>query len=169
MTRRPVAVLAFAVSVALGLCHALCYSTLLPDQVTTAFAALGLPAQAMARSTMIDLQLTVVIGLAALFVVAAGAVSQAPRRWFGMPHRDWWLAAEREEDTRQDLTARVLWLGAFTQLLTLTLFHRTVRVNLGRTDSLDGWLAGPGGVPGAAAVWLLAADLRYRGPAATAA
>ncbi|MEZ4387946.1 MAG: hypothetical protein R3D98_10320 [Candidatus Krumholzibacteriia bacterium] len=136
--------------------------------MTSALAAVGLPARTMPRSAMIDLQLTVVVGLAALFGVASGAVSKSPRRWFGMPHRDWWLAAEREEATRRDLAARVLWLGAFTQLLTLTLFHRTVRLNLGRADSLEGWYLDLAVFLAVAAVWLLLLQLRYRRPDSTA-
>ncbi|MBD3222771.1 hypothetical protein GF314_16190, partial [bacterium] len=66
MNCRQIAILAFALSVALGLAHALGYSTVLPDQVAASYDASGRPDGAMPRSTMIDIQLTVVIGLAAL-------------------------------------------------------------------------------------------------------
>lgn len=162
MNRRHVAVLAFSVSVALGLCHALCYSTMLPDQVASHFDTHGQPVGSMARSTMIDLQLTMIIALAALFSVAAGAVVKSPRSWFGMPDRGWWMSGDREESTRLDLTARVLWLGALTQILVFSLFHRTVRVNLGRADSLEGWLVDLTVFLGLAAGWLFLLRLRYR-------
>jgi len=162
MNRRHVATLAFSVSVALGLCHALCYSTVLPDQVAAHFDTHGQPLGSMARSTMIDLQLTVIIALAALFAVAGGAVVKSPRSWFGMPDRAWWMSGDREESTRFDLSARVLWLGALSQLLAFSLFHRTVRVNMGRSASLEGWYADVAIFLGLAAIWLLMLRLRYR-------
>ena len=139
MTRRQVAALAFAVSIALGLCHALCYSTLLPDQVVSKFALDGSPISWAARSTVIDLQLTIIVIIAAIFLVLAGTILKVPRRLFFLPHREFWLSHERIDHTRLDLAACLLWLGTITQICVLVLFHRSLSVSLGRTDSLAGY------------------------------
>ena len=162
MDRRHVAILAFALSVALGLCHALSYSTLLPDTVACQFDAHGFPTDSMSRSTMIDVQLTVITAIAALFAAAAAAVVTSPRRWFGVPNRQWWLTGPREESTRRDLLARVLLLGCATELFVFCLFHRTVRVNLGRAESLETWFVDIAVFMGIVAVWLVLYLVRYR-------
>ena len=168
MKRRHLATLIFTVSVALGLCHALCYSTMLPDRVATHFDIGGMPDGWSTRSAMIDLQLTVIVLVAAGFLLVAGAVLRTPARWLGLPHRDWWLAPSRSEQTRRDLAIRLLWLGAFTQILCCDLFHHTVRVNLGRVAALESYWLDIGGFVVVAAVWLIALVWRYaRVPAAT--
>ena len=161
MNRRQVAAIVFTVSVALGLCHALCYSTMLPDRVATHFNTAGTPDGWSTRSTMIDLQLTIIVLVAAGFLLAAGAVLRSPARWLGLPHRDWWLAPDRSEQTRRDLAIRLLWLGAFTQILCCDLFHHTVRVNLGRVAALESYWLDIGGFLAVAVVWLIVLVWRY--------
>ena len=169
MNRRHVAALFFGLSVTLGLCHALSYSTMLPDRVATHFDMGGAPDGWSTRSTMIDLQLTVIVLLAAGFLLLAGAVLRTPARWLRLPHRDWWLAPPRSEQTRRDLAMRLLWLGAFTQVLFCDLFHHTVRVNLGRVAALESYWLDIGVFATAVAVWLFVLIWRYaRIPAATA-
>jgi len=168
MRRRPVASLAFALSVALGLCHALCYSIQLPDEVASHFDRRGIPDSWTDRATLIDLQLTVVVALAAAVLGAAGFILKTPAHWLGLPNRAWWLAPERAEHTRQDLTARLLWLGAGTQLLVLDLFHRVVRVNLGRVAALEDLRPDLAAYAVFLAGWVGVLLLRYARPPLTA-
>jgi hypothetical protein len=169
MIRRRLAALAFALSVVLCLAHALGYSTVLPDRVATRFDSSGVPVGWASRSTMIDLQLTMIVALAAACLVLAGAVLRSPARWLGVPRREWWLAPERSEDTRQDLAVRLLWLGVLGQLLLGDLFHRAVRVNLGRAPALESPWLDLGVFACGVAVWLGMLIWRYRQAPATAA
>jgi len=169
MSRRFIVTLAFALTVLAGLCHALCYSTMLPDRVATSFDASGVPIAWSSRSTMLDAQLTVIVGVAAGFLVLAGGVLRSPPRWISVPRRDWWLAPERGEGTRQDLALRLLCLGALTQLLLLDLFHRSVRFNLGRTPALESYWLDLGVFGLVAVVWLVCLIWRYRQASAAAA
>ena len=70
--------------------------------------------------------------------------------------------AERAEDTRQDLAVRLLWLGTLTQLLLFDLFHRTVRVNMGRVPSLETYWLDIGAFGLAVAFWLTVLVWHYR-------
>ena len=166
---RHLAALAFALSVLLGLCHALCYSTVLPDRVATHFDTSGVPDTWSSRSTMIDIQLTVVVVVAAVFLALAGAALRSPSRWTGASRRLWWLSPEHFEGTRQDLAVRLLWLGTLTQLLVFDLFHRTVRVNTGRVPALESVWLDLGAFGLAVAVWLALLMWRYRQEPSTAA
>jgi hypothetical protein len=167
MVRRQIAALAFAVSVGLGLCHALCYSTLLPDQVASHFDATGAPAAWTSRSTMIDIQLTVITVLAAAFALLAGILIKSPARWFSLPNSQWWLAPERSDETRCDLACRILWLGTVTQIFVLDLFHHAVRVNLGRAPQLENVWPDVIGFLVLVGIWVGLILLRYaRRPAA---
>ncbi len=160
--RRQVALLAFVVSVGVGLCHALCYSTVLPPEVVGRFGMIHAAGTAMPRSAMIDGQLTVVIGLAALVSMLAGVVARSPRPWLWLPARQWWLSGEREAATRRDLVARVLVLGTCGQLLAVSVFHRLVRLNLGRAETLGAWWVDVAVFLTAALVWLALLGWRYR-------
>ncbi|HOX25991.1 MAG TPA: hypothetical protein PLL30_09490 [Candidatus Krumholzibacteria bacterium] len=162
MDRRHLASLAFGVSVALGLCHTLCSSIQLPDEVASRFDLTGVPVALTARDTLIDVHLTVIVAVAAAFLILAGLVLKTPARWLNLPHRAWWFAAERERLTRLDLTARLLWLGAASQLLIFDYFHRTVRVNLGRAASLEGFWLDLAVYAGFVLGWLALVTLRYR-------
>jgi hypothetical protein len=169
MTRRRLAAVLFALAVALGLGHALSYSTMLPERVATQFDAAGVPVSWSARSTMIDLQLTLVVLLAAAFLMAVGAILKSPGSWLPLPHRRSWLDPCRADTTRGDLACRLLCLGALTQLLLFDLFHHAVRVNLGRTPVLEDIWLDVGVFTGVMAVWLVALLWRYaRGPRAVA-
>ncbi len=165
MISRNLATLAFAVSVGLGLCHALCFSTQLPDRVAGRFSLQGTPEAWIERSTMIDIQLTLIVLVTAGIAVATGAALRFPARWLNLPHRDWWLASPRIRETRVDLATRVLWFGVLAQLLLLDLFHRTVRVNLGHAVGLDRWWLDAVVFSGVALIWAAVTFWRYRRPA----
>ena len=166
MFNRSLATVAFAVSAAAGLCHALCFSTRLPDSVACRFSLHGAPEAWIPRSTMIDIQLTVIVVLTAAIGLAAGAALRSPARWLALPHRRWWLASSRIRETRDDLATRILWFGVFAQLLLLDLFHRTVRINLGDAAGLENWWIDLAVFAGATAIWGAVAVWRYRRPAA---
>ncbi len=168
MNRRHLAAVAFAVTVLLGLCHALCYSTMLPDRVATRFDTSGVPAAWSSRSTMIDIQFTVIVAVAAGFLLLAGAALRSPARWAASKQHQWWLAPEHFERTRQDLAVRLLWLGALTQLLVFDLFHRTIRFNTGRVPALESYWLDVGIFGAFVAVWLGCLMWRYRRAPATA-
>jgi hypothetical protein len=136
MSRR-LALVALALATGLGLCHALCYSPQLPEQVAVRFDTAGVPVAWADRTSAVDLQLTLLVATAALFLVLAGSLLRTPPRWFSLPHAHRWLAPSRIDRTRRDIAGRLLLLGALTQLLLVDLHHRAVRVNLGRSDHLE--------------------------------
>lgn len=168
MNSRQVALIAFLVSVALGLCHALCYSTLLPDAVAGWFSASGAPVGAMSRETLIDIQLTVVLVVAALFLTAAGAMTRSPERWLARLGCRRALTDRAGMPAGGDIAARVLVLGMAAELLVFFLFHRVVRVNLGRAETLGAWWVDVGAFGVVLAVWLALVWWRYRRPAMAA-
>ena len=136
MSRR-LALVALTLATGLGLCHALCYSPQLPEQVAVRFDRAGAPIGWADRTSAVDLQLTLVVATAAVFLALAGGVLRTPPRWLNLPNAQWWLAPARIDRTRHDLAGRLLMLGAWTQLLLVDLHHRAVRVNLGRSDHLE--------------------------------
>jgi hypothetical protein len=106
----------------------------LPDRVASHFGADGAADQWMSRTGFL-VTFGATVGLSALvFASIAWWMPRMPDRWFNLPRRQAWLAPERRQRTIADITARLLRLGAATNLFFLGLAHTTLVANRSATE-----------------------------------
>lgn len=102
----------------------------LPERVVTKFGTGGQPVAWSDRGTFLAVQLFSLGFVATLILGLWWAMPWLPANWINLPHRDYWLAPEREAATRQCVRNLVLGLGiALLAYLTL-MGHLTLRANL---------------------------------------
>jgi len=98
---------------------------LLPDRVATHFDAAGRPNDWMNRTTHLLLMTLLGIVLPGTIIGCTALTRFLPISLINLPHRDYWLAPERREQTVADLYRSSFWMAALC-LLFLTGIHLTV-------------------------------------------
>jgi uncharacterized membrane protein len=124
-----------------GLClvslgQAMWYHPQLPGLVASHFNAAGQADGWMPRAHFLKLQILLSLGVTAGFAVLALVVAGVPDAWINLPHRAYWLAAARREETRRYLSGVVLSSGCGTLAFLLFLHQRVQHANLDGTRQL---------------------------------
>lgn len=113
----------------------------MPAVVASHFDAAGRPNSYAPREMLVGIHVFVVLTLGAVILIN-GAALRTPNARFNLPHKDYWLAPERREETIAWIEGRMRWFGAATFLLLLDVFGQVLRMNLGHSRTLDhAWLS----------------------------
>lgn len=102
----------------------------LPERVATKFGAAGLPTAWSNRAQYLTWHIGGLAFSAVLFLGIRLALGWLPASTFNLPHRDYWLAPEREQMTRQALGDLLLGLGCGVLALLTVIGHLVMRANL---------------------------------------
>lgn len=137
----------------------------LPERVATKFGAGGQPVEWSTRGAFLTVQIFSLAFVAALILGLWWAMPRFPAHLINLPHRQYWLAPEREAATRQWLGDLVLGLGMALLAYLSWVGHLTMRANLAPEPRLGPAFAWGTGVYLAGTlglvVWLV---LRFRLP-----
>ncbi|RMH05273.1 MAG: DUF1648 domain-containing protein [Planctomycetota bacterium] len=114
----------------------------MPDPAATHF---GLDGEPNGWSSPASLALGQGITVGSVLLILGGLAFLLPRlplALLNVPHKDYWFAPERRQDSFRFVQAWMAWFGALTQLFLLAVFHSIHRYNrLGGEDGLAfGWL-----------------------------
>ena len=123
----------------LGLCvaHALHYYPLLPEKVASHFGASGQPDSWMDKTSFVTIYLAVTGMIGILFLLIGIGISYIPAPFINLPHKEYWLSAERKKNTLSKLSEYFFWFGSASLLLMLDIFHQAFQVHLGMAGKLE--------------------------------
>ncbi len=120
-----------------GIVQASYYYPQMPDVVASHFDGRGAPNDHSSRDGFFVVFGVMYASTLLLFLGMGPLFGRLPTRWFNMPHREYFLAPERREDTLRFMTARLEWFGGATMLLLLVTFKLAFEANLSAEPRLD--------------------------------
>jgi hypothetical protein len=142
----------------------------LSDPVATKFGASGQPVAWQSRASF---QATHLVTVGVVAVVLGGIpllLRAVPVSMVNVPHRDYYLAPPRRQDSLRFLDAHTMWLAAGTMALMLCVMQLVIDGNLSgahRVPSSAMWIV-LGGYLAFMAWWLVRMFTRFRRPPAGA-
>ncbi len=113
----------------IGIIHSVYYYPRLPEQVAIHFGADGRPDGWGSREFFVTFNIVLYVFIYFLFRF----IRKVPKEFVNMPHRAYWFAPEREEQTRKDLGFFLDLIGIFTFILILYLDEKIYNLNLQST------------------------------------
>lgn len=137
MNSHKAAIAVFLVLCAVCTAHALYYYPQLPERVAQHFGKSGAPDGWSTKSELLTVYLGTVLFSAAVFLGLGAAMRKLPDWAVNIPNKEYWLSPSQRDKTLDSMLHWLLWLGSLTMVLLLDVFHQTIRVNLGKTDTLD--------------------------------
>ena len=108
----------------------------LPVQVASHFDGQGVPNGWMPKASFVSFCAVLYLAIGAGTLVTIGAIRYIPAVMINLPHKQFWLAPERERATRQMLVQRLLWFWVGTWMFLAWILHGSLEVNLGRAQTL---------------------------------
>lgn len=106
------------------------YAPRLPATVAAHFTAGGAPDGWSSKTELLVLYVAIVLLVVLSFATLPLVLPRIPESVINLPHKDYWLAAVRREETFRDLGARMLWFGDATLMLVSHLMGVTLATNL---------------------------------------
>jgi uncharacterized membrane protein len=137
VTMRSLAFVALLATGAAGILLLAWHRQQLPEMVASHFGASGVANGWMPRDTHVLLAQGLFVFLTATFCFMGWIMARIPAKWINLPNKDYWLAAEREADTRRHLAGWGHGFGAVVNLFMIFAFHLTYRANLADPVALD--------------------------------
>lgn len=136
----------------------------LPQQVASHFDAQGNPNGWSDKQSFVAVLGGVLAFIPLLGVVAASMIRHGPRSLLNVPHKDYWLAPEREAATRADLSQACTWIMASSTVFLAFITHDTLEANLHKPPHLESMWLSTGVLLTIVGLLALRMTLRYRRP-----
>lgn len=114
------------------------YMPRLPDPVASHFGGSGMADDWMSKDAFVGLFLGMFVVVAASLLLSVFIMGKVPDRWINLPHKSYWLAPERRDQTFADLTRGMTWFGVATMLFLMGLYHLAFEANLREPARLSG-------------------------------
>src|SRR5262245_33671517 len=116
----------------------------LPAQMASHFNAAGVPDGWSSKDQFVVLALVTFGIISVTFAVVTLLTHFAPVSLINLTNKQYWLAPEREAETRQALVDWSTWLMAATLWLLALIFHDAINANLRQPPQLESawWLFG---------------------------
>lgn len=133
------------------------FAPLLPERVASHFDAAGQADGWSSKTAFFAFNLAFVAGMALLFLGLTTWLAKIPPTWINLPHRDYWLAPERQAVTLETIQRQMEWLAAATVALLLGIAQLTIQANLDANGARlgDGFWLLFGGYMAYFVVWLV--------------
>jgi len=119
-----------------GLQFAVYYGQL-PDTVASHFGARGVPNGWMSKRGFFWFEAGLLAVLLLSFAGSTWLCRKLPSKWVNLPHKDYWLAPERKEQTLAVLSDFMLRMGAATMLFMVCIQQLVIDANLRETVQLS--------------------------------
>jgi len=126
----------------------------LPPLVASHFAASGRPNAYMPRAGFLAFDIGIVVFMCLALTLSIRSARNRSPELLNLPHKVYWLAPERREETLSSLESRLLLFGAATFVLLLEVFHQVFEFNMGVTKTLDHPLTSLGVYTAFVVVWV---------------
>lgn len=102
---------------------------LFPDPLATHFDAHGQPNGWMTRPQHLACAAALGFSLPGLIIGIFYTLQFLPPAWFNLPHRDYWLAPERRQETFAYLSHHGAWLAGLSLLFVASIHHLILAAN----------------------------------------
>jgi uncharacterized membrane protein len=109
----------------------------LPEKVASHFNGSGAVDGWMSRDSNFLLSAGLVVGITATFYLLGVMMRRLQPRWINLPNKDYWFAADREEETRLHLATWAWIFGALLNLFLLFIFHQVFLANMSEPVAMD--------------------------------
>lgn len=116
--------------VALAALQVAYYYPRLPNVVASHFNEKGVADDWMSRKAFAACSLGTIVFVAALLLGIDVLQRRIPVSWMNMPHKDYWLAPERREETYRTLSTFMVWFGCAVLLTIIGVFQLALEANL---------------------------------------
>jgi uncharacterized membrane protein len=113
-------------------------SQYLPDRVATHFGIDGRPDGWMSRGGYLAFMLAFMIGMSAFVSFAVGALPRKFPQWTNIPHRDYWLAPGRRDESARFLSAHGKRLAYLIVVMMLGMHYTILLANHMKPPTLPG-------------------------------
>ncbi len=114
------------------------YYPQMPERMASHFDLSGQADGFMSRSALIWLTALTALMTGGMMLGIALLLKRLPDSLINMPHKDYWLAPERRDESLDAMTASLLWIGSATMGLMLVVFQSIYRANLDGSNAI-GW------------------------------
>lgn len=109
-----------------------------PDKVASHFALSGVPDAWMGRTEYCLFHLFLIAILSGAFGLTPEFIRRLPVSMINLPHKEYWLAPERAEQSMERLDQILKSNGVLVLSFLLAVFHLVKRANLGRHPLEEG-------------------------------
>ncbi len=134
------------------------------DPMATHFDGSGAANGWSSKNSFLGLYAVMMVVILLSFWGSVALMRVIPARFINLPHRDYWLAPERKEETLAVFSKYLYWFGAATMALLAGILHECFLANLQTPPRLERpWLY-LGFYLGFTAVWLIVFYRRFRKP-----
>jgi uncharacterized membrane protein len=126
---KTVAVVALSVTCVAYLAALITSSGQLPERVASHFNFEGQADSWTSRPVYLALMAVWGLGISWLLMSVAWMIRRLPASVINLPHRDYWLAPERRQQTSDDVQQRMLWFSCLTLAFCLGIHYLVVDAN----------------------------------------
>ena len=126
--------------IAIVLLHAaqtMYYYPRLPAVVAQHFGAQGHPNGWAPREAFFIISWTVFLLISVIFMLTPRMLRRVPVSLINLPRKDYWLAAERREESFNFLERQMQWMGVLTVAFIALVLHLAIRANLAPDHRLE--------------------------------
>jgi len=109
----------------------------LPERVATHFDGAGNPNGWMTRDGLFAFWSGLIGFLLVSFVATFAVTSRVPDRWINLPHKDYWLAPERRQESLDSVATFGLVVGCACMAFMAVTIRLLLRANIDGTQRLD--------------------------------
>lgn len=115
---------------AAAVCQVLHFSPHLPDLVVSHWGPGGQPDGWLEKAAFCGAMILSELGVTGFFVASALVLPYIPKRWWNIPHKDYWLAPERWSGTVRYVRTQTLWAAVIIGAAMVLLWQGTINANV---------------------------------------
>ncbi len=142
------------------------YYPRLPLVVAQHFGAEGQPNGWVSRDFFFTFSWVLLLGLSAVFMLTPRLLRRIPVSLINLPHREYWLAPERKDESLRFVEIELQWMGVLTVAFIVLVLHLAIRANLNAMHRLENgpFLALLAGFVLATLLWIVQLYRRFPDP-----
>jgi uncharacterized membrane protein len=127
----------FVALIFLGAARAIYYSQRIPEVVASHFGSQGWANAWSSRGMFFAVETSMIVVVAVLTFAVPRIISAMPISLINLPNKQFWLSAERREQTLSYMRAQFAWFGCALLAFLLFVMELAFRANLGTPPRLD--------------------------------
>ena len=143
------------------------YYPRLPAVVAQHFGSNGRPNGWAPREAFFVISWVILLAISALLMLTPRLLKRVPVAMINLPHKDYWLAPERKDQSLSFLEREMQWMGVLTIAFLVLVLHLAIRANIDPAHRLENvlFLALMAGFLISACGWIVRLYRRFPDPA----